>query len=237
MRECPFRCFGPAIERENGRPTAVLGVDSRGEIHIPLGVYRAGNGVMDEETESGVTVEDGAQFGRSYAADSSPPEAGPGSVIRAGTIVYDDVVAGDGFVTGHHALVRERTTLGDGVLVGTQAVIDGATAVGDDVSMQTGVYVPRKTVIEDSVFLGPNATLLNDQYPVRTETDLVGPTLEDGVSVGANATILPGVTVGERSFVAAGAVVTGDVPPETLAVGTPAEHRELPPELRGWNDL
>lgn len=180
-------------------------------------------------------IEDGAQFGVAYADDTAPPEVGPESTIRTGTIIYDDVRAGDSFVTGHHALVRERTALGDNVLVGTQAVIDGTTTVGDDVSMQTGVYVPTETEVGSNVFLGPNATLLNDQYPVRTDAPLVGPTIEDGVSVGANATVLPGTTVGEGSFVAAGAVVTEDVPAQTLAAGVPATHRELPPELRAPN--
>jgi acetyltransferase-like isoleucine patch superfamily enzyme len=186
---------------------------------------------------SDVTVEAGAQFGVAYAEDTAPPEVGAGSVVRSGTIVYDDVQAGDSFVTGHHALVREHTVLGDNMLVGTQAVIDGTTTVGDDVSMQTGVYVPTETDIGSNVFLGPNATLLNDQYPVRTDADLVGPTIADGVSVGANATVLPGVTVGEGAFVAAGSVVTADVPPDTLAAGVPATHHELPPELTGDNQL
>jgi acetyltransferase-like isoleucine patch superfamily enzyme len=134
-------------------------------------------------------------------------------------------------------LVREETTLGADVLIGTQAVIDGATTVGDGVSMQTGVYIPRETTIGDRVFLGPNATLLNDPYPVRQDVDLVGPTLEDGVSVGANATILPGVAVGEGAFVAAGAVVTVDVPPRRLVAGVPGRTRPLPDELTGKNDL
>ncbi|MFB6178898.1 MAG: acyltransferase [Halorientalis sp.] len=189
------------------------------------------------DLSSDVLVEDGARFGVAYGENTSPPTVGDGSVIRSGTIVYDDVQAGRSFVTGHHALVREQTVLGDNVLVGTQTVIDGTTTVGDDVSMQTGVYVPTETEIGSNVFLGPNATLLNDQYPVRTDADLVGPTIEDAVSLGANATILPGVTVGEGSFVAAGAVVTEDVPPWSLAAGVPATHRDLPPELDGDNRL
>jgi len=192
---------------------------------------------MDDDAVPEVAVEDGARLGVAYDDDTSPPEVGPGSVIRAGTIVYDDVTAGRSFTTGHHALVREDTDLGDEVLVGTQAVIDGATTVGDAVSMQTGVYVPRNTTIGSNVFLGPNATLLNDPYPVRQDVDLTGPTIEDGVSIGANATILPGVTVGEGAFVAAGAVVTDDVPARTLAAGVPAATRDLPSELTGENDL
>lgn len=193
--------------------------------------------MSSEDDQRTVTVDPGATLGVAYGEETAPPDIGPGSVVRSGTIIYDDVEAGAALQTGHHALVREQTALGDDVLVGTQAVIDGYTTVGDSVSMQTGVYVPSYTQIGDRVFLGPNATLLNDPYPVRTDVNLTGPSIADDASIGANATILPGVTVGERAFVAAGAVVTEDVPPETLAVGAPAAHRDLPPELARGNDL
>ena len=166
-------------------------------------------------------------------------EIGRDATIRSGTVVYPDVVIGEGFVTGHDALVREGTVIGDHVLVGTQAVVDGHSTIGSHVSMQTGVYVPTNTTIGDRVFLGPRAVLTNDPYPLRQPADpadLRGPTIEDDVSVGANATLLPGVTIGEGAFVAAGAVVTEDVPPETLAVGTPATHEPLPDHLAGGNE-
>jgi acetyltransferase-like isoleucine patch superfamily enzyme len=160
---------------------------------------------------------------------------GENATIRAGTVVYPDVEIGDDFSTGHHAVVREGSRIGDGVLVGSDVVVDGDVYVGDDVSMQTGVYVPPKTRIADRVFLGPRAVLTNDPYPLRRDVELEGPTIEADASIGANATVLPGVTVGENAFVAAGSVVTEDVPPETLAVGVPAEHRPLPETLEGAN--
>ncbi|WP_277555957.1 acyltransferase [Halobaculum limi] len=167
--------------------------------------------------------------------DGSKPQIGADPTIREGTIIYGDVVVGDRFTTGHHALVREGTTIGDDVLVGTNSVLDGDCTVGDGVSIQTGVYCPTGTTLGDRVFLGPHAVLTNDPYPLRTEGELTAPTLEDDVSVGANATILPGITVGEGAFVAANALVTKDVPPRTLAVGSPAEFRPLPEELTGGN--
>ncbi len=169
--------------------------------------------------------------------DGPPPVVGREATIRSGAVIYPAVRIGERFQTGHNVLVREQTTIGDDVTVGTNTVIDGRTTVGDNVSMQTGVYVPSETTICDNVFLGPHAVLTNDPYPIRQDVELIGPILEDDVSVGANATILPGVAVGKGSFVAAGAVVTEDVPPNTLAVGTPAVHRPLPEPLQGGNDI
>jgi acetyltransferase-like isoleucine patch superfamily enzyme len=79
--------------------------------------------------------------------------------------------------------------------------------------------------------------LTNDPYPVRQEVSLTGPTLADGVSIGANATILPDVSIGEDAFVAAGAVVCEDVPPRTLVAGVPAEQRSLPEPLSDPNTI
>lgn len=169
--------------------------------------------------------------------DGESPVIGDRSTIRSGAVIYPDVVIGSDLSTGHDIVVREQTEIGDDVTVGTKTVIDGHTTIGDRVSLQTGVYIPVNTQIGDDVFVGPNAVFTNDPYPARQDVDLVGPTLADGVSIGANATLLPGVNVGAGSFVAAGAVVTEDVPPRTLAVGTPATHRELPPQLDAENDI
>lgn len=182
-------------------------------------------------------IDERATVGYEHESGADRPDIGADATIRAGTIIYCDVTIGDGFATGHNVLVREETTIGDDVLVGTNSVIDGYSAVGSHVSMQTGVYVPSQTTIGDNVFLGPHAVLTNDQYPVRTEDSLEGPVIKDGASVGANASILPGVTVGENAFIAAGAVVIDDVPPNTLAAGVPAEHHPLPEKLDGGNTL
>lgn len=178
-----------------------------------------------------------AIVGHGYKEGSSPTIIGDHAFIRSGTIIYTDVAIGDNFVTGHNALIRENTVIGDNVIVGTDTVIDGTTTVGSRVNFQTGVYVPSHTWIGNDVFLGPRSVLTNDPYPVRADVDLTGPTIEDHVSIGANATLLPGITIGGGSFVAAGAVVTEDVPPDTLAVGVPADHNPLPEHLGGENEV
>ncbi|WP_267161539.1 acyltransferase [Halovenus salina] len=188
-------------------------------------------------TSPDCSIDEGATVGYEHDSDAAPTEIGANGTVRAGTILYCDVTIGADFATGHNVLIREETMIGDDVLVGTNSVIDGYSDIGSHVSIQTGVYVPSHTTIEENVFLGPCCVLTNDPYPVRQEVDLEGPTIERGASIGANATVLPGVTVGENAFVAAGAVVIDDVPPNTLAAGVPAERHSLPKELQGENTL
>jgi acetyltransferase-like isoleucine patch superfamily enzyme len=162
---------------------------------------------------------------------------GDNAVIRSNTAIYTDVVIGDDLRTGHNVLIREETKIGNRVLIGTNTIIDGRTSIGNRVSIQGNVYIPMNVTIEDNVFIGPCAVLTNDKYPIRTRSDLKGPVLRKGASVGANATLLPGVEVGEGAMIAAGALVTKDIPPWKLAVGFPARIRELPEELRTVNTI
>jgi acetyltransferase-like isoleucine patch superfamily enzyme len=162
---------------------------------------------------------------------------GDDAVVRPGTTIYCDVIAGNGLRTGHNALIRESTVIGDSVLAGTNVVIDGNCVIGSHVSIQSNAYVPTNTLIEDNVFLGPCCVLANDKYPIRVPYELRGPVLRKGASIGANVTLLPGVEVGEGAMVAAGALVTKDVPPWKLAIGCPAKFVDLPESLRSLNRI
>jgi len=183
------------------------------------------------------TVDEHTIVGYEYDTDVTPAAIGDNVTIRAGSTIYADVILHNGIQTGHNVLIREHTEIGAETIVGSNTVIDGYSNIGANVSLQTGVYIPSNTKIEDCVFVGPHAVLTNDPAPVRQEVDLDGPTIRSSVSIGANATILPDVTIGKRSFVAAGAVVTRDVPPDTLAIGAPATFKPLPEELQGENNL
>jgi len=102
-------------------------------------------------------------------------------------------------------------------------LIEGNVIVGDRVTLKSGVQLWDGTRIEDDVFLGPNATFTNDTYPrSKNNIEFCETTVKKGASIGANATILPGVVIGERAMVGAGAVVTKDVPPNAIVVGNPA---------------
>jgi acetyltransferase-like isoleucine patch superfamily enzyme len=151
------------------------------------------------------------------------------AVLRSGTIIYCDVIIGDNFQSGHNTLIRENTCIGNRTAIGTATVIDGNTRIGNDVSLQSMVYIPTNTLIGDHVFIGPNAVLTNDRYP--PSGSLKGPVIKTGAVIGANATILPGVCIGEGAFIAAGSIVTRDVPDYMMAIGTPGRIKELPKEI------
>jgi acetyltransferase-like isoleucine patch superfamily enzyme len=194
------------------------------QIMVEYGINRIGEGSI---------VCDGVVLGfpsRARMGSSGFPGSviGKNAFIRTGTVIYCDVTIGDFFQTGHNVLIREQTTIGNQVSIGTGAIIEGQTSIGNRVNIQSLVYVPTRTNIGDDVFIGPNAVLTNDPYPPHGGNDLHGPLIGRGVSIGANATILPGIEIGEESLVAAGAIVTRNVPPEKLAIGSPARFRELP---------
>jgi acetyltransferase-like isoleucine patch superfamily enzyme len=157
---------------------------------------------------------------------------GADAVLRSGTIIYCNVQIGDHFSTGHNVLIRERTVIGNNVAVGSSTIIEGDVTIGDNTRIQSMVFIPTHTSIGKDVFIGPHAILTNDLYPPTGKPQLKGPDLEDGAVIGANSIILPGIRVGSGAAVAAGAIVTHDVPPRVLALGSPARFRELPPEMR-----
>ena len=163
-------------------------------------------------------------------------EIGNDSTIRPGAI-NSTAKVGNGTRTGHNFLIRENTIIGDGCLIGTNVVIDNDCNIGDNCSFQTGAYIPTGSKIGNRVFLGPNASLTNDKTPLRTEYNPEPITIEDDATIGSNATLMPGITVGKGAFVAGGAVVTKDVPAWTLAKGCPAIFSELPESLKKPNRL
>ncbi|PKL64377.1 MAG: N-acetyltransferase [Methanomicrobiales archaeon HGW-Methanomicrobiales-3] len=165
--------------------------------------------------------------------DFSGTTIGKNAVLRSGTIIYCDVEIGDDFQTGHNVVIREKTRIGNRVAIGTATVIEGNCSIGNYVSLQSMVYIPTDTIIEDSVFIGPNTVLTNDRYPPSRTGGLKGPHIRKGAAIGANTTLVPGVCIGEGALVAAGTVVTRDVPDRMLAIGTPARIKDLPRQMTG----
>ena len=176
-------------------------------------------------------------LGLRYKDKCKKVKIGNFAIIREKSIIYADVVIGNYFKTGHSVMIREYTRLGDRVVVGTNTVIDGNVTIGSFVKIETDVYIPTHTKIGNNVFIGPGVVMTNDKYPQRMRAQYKpnGPTLKDGVSVGGNATILPGVIIGRGSFIAAGSVVTNNVPAWSLAIGVPAKLKKLPKKLKELN--
>jgi acetyltransferase-like isoleucine patch superfamily enzyme len=153
-------------------------------------------------------------------------------ILRSGTTIYCEVCIGDHFESGHNILIREKTKIGENTAIGSATVIEGNCIIGDNVRIQSMVFIPTHTVIGNEVFIGPHAVLTNDRYPPTGKPEIKGPVIEEKAVIGGNATILPGIRIGAGSAVAAGSVVTRDIPPGVLAVGSPARIRPLPPEMR-----
>lgn len=122
-------------------------------------------------------------------------------------------------------VILKGAIIGKNCNICANTLIEGNVIIGDNVTVKSGVYIWDGTRIEDNVFIGPNATFTNDLMPRSKQYPeaFLGITLKQGSSIGANATLLPGVTVGERAMVGAGAVVTEDVPAYAVVVGNPAK--------------
>ncbi len=144
--------------------------------------------------------------------------------IHPTAIVEDGAVIGKGTRIWHFVHVRSGARIGENCNIGKGVYIDVDVEIGNNVKIQNFVSIYRGVKIEDDVFLGPHATFTNDLYPRSYNKDWkVIPTIvKRGASIGANATIVCGVTIGEYAMVGAGAVVTKDVPPHSLVVGNPA---------------
>jgi acetyltransferase-like isoleucine patch superfamily enzyme len=158
---------------------------------------------------------------------------GEGAVVGAGAVVLAGARVGPRCVVADQAHVRERAQLGAETVVGRGASVDNDVVVGERVKLQTGAYITAWSLLEDDVFVAPGVTLTNDDTMGRhgPEYRLRGAVLRRACRVGGGAVLLPGVEVGEEAFVAAGALVTGDVPPRALVMGVPARVvREVPEE-------
>jgi len=148
---------------------------------------------------------------------------GHGAWIRSHTVIYAGNVIGRRFVTGNKVNIRECNRIGDDVSVGTLSVIEHHVEIGDRVRIHTQAFIPEFSILEDDCWIGPHVVLTNAKYPVSpgVKDSLRGPRIGKGAKIGANATLLPGVVIGERALVGAGAVITHDVPPGAVVVGNP----------------
>jgi UDP-2-acetamido-3-amino-2,3-dideoxy-glucuronate N-acetyltransferase len=146
------------------------------------------------------------------------------------TAVVESKDIGDGTRIWHFAHIREGSRIGRNCNLGKSVYVDTEAKIGDNVKIQNFVSVYRGVTIEDDVFVGPSVTFTNDLYPRSFSWDdehVVATRVCRGVSIGANSTIICGISIGQYAMIGAGSVVTKDVPPFALILGHAAE-------IAGW---
>ena len=151
-------------------------------------------------------------------------ELGAGASVGTGTVVFAGAGVGAGAIVGDQCFVRERALVGESSVIGRGSVVDNDVVVGARVRVQTNVYLTAFTIVEDDVFVGPGVSTTNDDTMARHAADMPirGATLRRACRIGGGAVLTPGVEIGEEAFVAAGAVVTNDVPARAVVMGVPA---------------
>ncbi|HSI98505.1 MAG TPA: acyltransferase [Gaiellaceae bacterium] len=198
------------------------------EIHPTATVYPGtvlGDGV--KVLENAVVGKQPSLSPRSTAKrDALPPtEIGAGTIVSTGAVVFAGSRIGARVILGDASCVRERVTVGDDVVLGRGSLVENDTTIGAMTRIQAEAYITAYSTLEEHVFVAPCVVTTNDNFMGRTDRrhDLMGgPTIRRGARIGGGAILCPGVEIGEEAFVGAGAVVTKDVPPRVVVVGSPA---------------
>jgi len=188
-----------------------------------LGYLPRGPGVY---VGAGTLIEEPCVLGkppRGAALGELELRIGADSVIRPFATLYAGTVIGDRFQTGQGVSVREDNVIGDDVSVGTNAVLEAGNRIGNRVRIHTGCFLEMVS-IGDDVFIAPNVVFADDLHPPcpRYAECVGGAVVENGVKIGSNVTVLPGIRIGAGALVGAGSVVTKDVLPGTVVAGNPA---------------
>jgi acetyltransferase-like isoleucine patch superfamily enzyme len=198
------------------------------EIHPSATVYEGtvlGDGVR--VLENAVVGKQPSLGARSTAKrDPLPPALiGDNTVISTGAIVFAGSTVGASCIVGDQSCIRERVVLADDCILGRGSLIENDTTVGAGTRIQADAYITAYSTLEEDVFIAPCVVTTNDNFMGRTESRkelMKGPTIRRSARIGGGAILCPGVEIGEEAFVGAGAVVTKDVPPRKLVVGSPA---------------
>jgi acetyltransferase-like isoleucine patch superfamily enzyme len=180
----------------------------------------------------GCVVQDHAVLGMRLGLEQDaerpnlPTRVGAAVTICASALVHEGATIADHALIGDQARVAERAQIGAHSLVGPRVAVSHDTRIGERVRIQHAVNIAPPGIVEDDVFIGPSVVTTNDNTADRMDPDdeMVGPVLRRGCRIGAAVVLLPGIEVGEEAFVAAGSLVTRDVPARTIVMGRPARH-------------
>jgi len=155
-------------------------------------------------------------------------------LIGAMAVVYRGCVLRTKVMVADLASVRENVEIGEFTIVGRGVTVENKVRIGSRCKLETESYITALSEIEDGCFIAPEVTFTNDNFLGRTRDRFKyhkGVTMKRGARIGANVTVLPGVTIGADALVAAGSIVTRDVPAGKIVLGTPAKvWRDVPSE-------
>ena len=146
------------------------------------------------------------------------------SKIHSLADVQSENIGKDTFVWQYTVILKEAI-IGNNCNINCQVFIENDVIIGDNVTIKPGVQIWDGLRIENNVFIGPNVTFTNDRYPRSKQypEEFQQTLIKKGASIGANATILGGITIGENALIGAGSVVTKDIPANEIWIGNPAK--------------
>ena len=147
-------------------------------------------------------------------------------MIIDGATIYYGAEIGENTDVWHFTLIRKNAKIGNNCSIGSYTEIAHHVKIGDNVRIHSHCFISEHTIIKEGVWIGPRVCITNSRYPSFEGAKLsIEPvTIERNAIIGANVTILPGVTIGENSFVGAGSVVTKNVKKGEVVAGNPAKH-------------
>jgi len=215
-------------------------------VSIGKGCVIGNNVVIYEGSEIGefVRIDDNTVIGKKpmKAANSAvtkdqdlqPPKIGNNCIIGSSCVIYRGCDISHKVLVADLSTIRENVIIGESTIVGRGVAIENFCTIGSFCKLETNVYITAYSTIEDKCFIAPCVATSNDNFVGRTKErfkHFKGVTVKKGGRIGVHSTILPGKTIGEDALVAAGSVVTKDVPEKKIVLGVPAkEFRDVPSE-------
>lgn len=148
---------------------------------------------------------------------------GDGCILCTFSVIYAGTKLGKKVFVADSASIRENVEIGDEAVIGRSVTIECNTKIGNRTKIQTGAHITADCIIGDDCFIGPEVCTMNDKYMGVKQIKMEGPIIGNGVLIGGNATILPGIKIGDRAVIGAGSVITKDIPADEVWLGNPAK--------------